>query len=137
MKLNLKQINNFNLQGTNHKHNLFLDASPDIGGEDKGFRPMELVAFGLASCSSMDLISILKKAKINYSDFEIEIECKRRAEIPKVFTDIHLTISLRIIDQNLTENKMKKWIELSIYKYCSVVAMLEKVSVTYSLILNQ
>ena len=136
MKLHLKQINNFNLQGSNNKHNLFLDASPDIGGEDKGFRPMELVALGLAGCSSMDLISILKKAKINYTDFNIEIEYKRRTEVPKIFTDIHLTISLQSTDQNLTEDKMKKWIELSIYKYCSVVAMLEKVEVTYSLVLD-
>lgn len=101
-----------------------IDGSPDIGGENLGVRPMELLLMSLGSCSSMDVISILQKMKQPLEDFRVEVNGKRReGEIPAVFTHIHLHYFLK---GNLDDSKVARAIDLSMGTYCSVTKMLEK-----------
>jgi putative redox protein len=85
---------------------------------------MQLVLSAAGSCSSMDIISILKKMKQDLRDFEVEVTAKREPDkVPSLFTEVHLHFKL---SGNLEEDKVGRAIELSMTKYCSVVKILEK-----------
>ena len=109
-----------------------IDGAESIGGEGKGVRPMELVLMALGSCSVFDLSSILKKQRQTPEDLQVEVEGKRRDEVPNIFTHIHLTF---ILKGQLDENKVQKAAELAVKRYCSVHDMLAAggVEITYSL----
>lgn len=111
---------------------IHIDGSPDIGGEGAGARPMELVLMALGSCSALDLVSILKKQRQRIDSFQIEVDGKRRDEVPNIFTTIHLTFKLQgAIDQA----KAEKAANLAVKKYCSVHDMLAAggVEITYDI----
>ena len=104
-------------------HNLVMDAAPEVGGEEAGFRPKELVLEGLAGCTAIDVMSILTKMKLIPEAFRVEVEAEQTEEHPKVFNKIHLKY---IIRGNIPEDKLIRAIELSQKQYCGVSAMLEK-----------
>ncbi len=126
-----KQSGDFQFKAYNASaYCLDLDASINLGGSEKGFRPMELVLTALGSCSSFDLIHILKKQKLELSSCQVKVEGKRSEEVPSLFDDIHLHYSLQ---GNIAENKIKRALELSIEKYCSVAHLLQPTAnITYS-----
>lgn len=103
-------------------HGMIIDGSPDIGGRNLGPRPMELVLMGLASCSAMDVMSILKKARQNVTDCTITAEAERADSIPKVFTKIHLVY--RVVGTDLRVPTVERAVKLSMETYCSVSKML-------------
>ncbi len=110
---------------------ILMDASSDHGGEDQGPRPMELVLVALGGCTGMDVISILQKMKEKVKNFEIKISAERAEEHPKVYKKVHLEYIFK--GENLKEENIKKAIELSQTKYCSVSAILKGTAeVTYS-----
>lgn len=138
MKIELNRLNNavhFEATGSSSDVKVHIDGSPEIGGEGLGVRPMELVLMALGSCSSLDLVSILKKQRQDITDFSVEVNGERREELPPVFTKIHMTIKL---SGNLDEQKVNKAAELAIRKYCSVHDMLVAggVEITYSIEIN-
>ncbi|TAH00200.1 MAG: OsmC family peroxiredoxin [Sphingobacteriales bacterium] len=112
-----------------------IDGSPEIGGQGLGVRPMEMVLMALGSCSSLDLVSILKKQRQVIDDFTVSINAERREQIPTVFTKIHLLFKLT---GTLDAQKVAKAAELAVKKYCSVHDMLEAggVEITYSIEIN-
>lgn len=112
-----------------------IDGSPDIGGLGLGVRPMEMVLMALASCSSLDLVSILKKQKQDLKDLSVSAEGERREQIPTIFTKIHLTFSMM---GNIDPAKAERAAELAVKKYCSVHDMLVAggIEITYSLLIN-
>ena len=97
-----------------------MDAPAVVGGEDDGFRPKQLLLEALAGCTSMDVISILKKMKISPESFRVEISASESAEHPKVFTDFHIKY---IVRGEVPEAKLNKAINLSQERYCGVTAM--------------
>lgn len=105
-------------------HTLVLDAAAEVGGADKGFRPMELMAISLAGCTAMDVISILRKKRQEVASFEVKVEAPRASEHPHVFTEMEITYVLRGkgIDPAAVERAMK----LSEDRYCPAQAMLRK-----------
>jgi putative redox protein len=105
-------------------HGIVIDGAPEIGGKNLGVRPMEMLLMGLGGCTTMDVLSILKKQRQNITDCQIEIEAERADEIPKVFTKIHLHFIIK--GYNLKQNAVERAINLSAEKYCSASAMLEK-----------
>ncbi len=109
---------------TESGHELAMDGSADIGGHDKGARPMEVVLSGLGGCSAIDVMTILKKSRQQVSKCEIEITAERADTIPRVFTKIHLFY--RVGGKNLESKKVARAVSLSMEKYCSVTRMLEK-----------
>jgi len=126
MKITLKRLDDaYNLEAVNEDGNKVLtDGAPKIGGNKKGMRPMQLVLTAAGSCSSIDIISILKKMKQDVDDFEVEVTAEREQDkVPSLFTEVHLHYKLT---GNLEEEKVRRAVELSITKYCSVVKILEK-----------
>jgi putative redox protein len=101
-----------------------LDGVAEAGGEDKGFRPLELMAVSLAGCTAMDVISILKKMKQEVTSFEVNVRAGRANEHPKVFTDI--TIEYMVTGKNIDRIAVEKAVNLSETRYCPSQAMLRK-----------
>ena len=104
-------------------HNLAMDSAPEVGGEETGFRPKELVLQGLAGFTAMDVMAILRKMKIEPKSFRVEVEAEQTEDHPKVFSKIHLKY---IVSGNVPEDKLMRAIDLSQNQYCGVSAMLEK-----------
>lgn len=97
----------------------------DLGAENKGFRPMELFAIGLAGCTAMDVISIMEKKRQQVSHFEVKVHAERAEEHPKVFT--RAKIEYLVSGQSIDESALVRSIELSASRYCPAQAMFEKV----------
>jgi len=105
------------------------------GNKENGFSPKALLLAGLAGCSGIDVVDILGKMRIEFSDFIIDGEAEQTEDHPKVFKEILITYHIKTAMEN--EDKVKKAIELSLEKYCGVAAMLKKNSpVNYKLILG-
>lgn len=99
-----------------------MGAGVDAGGNDDGFRPMELLLVGLAGCTAMDVISILQKKHQDVTEFTVDVLAERADGHPKVFTRIN--IEYIIAGRSIDPNAVERAIELSETKYCSVQAML-------------
>jgi len=121
----LNWIEKMSFEGETHsKHKIILDASEDVGGENKGPRPMELFIIGLMGCTAMDVISILTKMRKNVKSFKIVVDAKKAEEHPKVWTEINLKYTLK--GDDLDEKSVSTAIELSQNKYCSAAATLRR-----------
>ncbi len=110
---------------------LNLDGSPEIGGENKGFRPMQTLLAGLGGCSAIDVLNILKKQRQNVEDVKIEIKADRRTDQqPAIFKTIQVHF---IISGEVDAGKVEKALELTKDKYCSVYhIMCETSEIEYS-----
>jgi len=102
-----------------------LGTVPQVGGDDDGFRPLELIAIGLAGCTAMDVISILQKKRQKVSEFEVRVHADRADEHPKIFTNIQ--IHYKIKGENLSKEAVERAVQLSEEKYCPAQAMLKKI----------
>jgi len=94
------------------------------GKREDGFGAKALVLSAIAACSGIDVVDILLKMRVDFSDLEIEAEAEQTEEHPRVFKDIFVTYKLKTAKSN--EEKVKKAIDLSLDKYCGVSAMLKK-----------
>jgi len=94
------------------------------GNRIEGPGPKSLLLSGLAGCSGIDIVDLLKKMRVDFSGLLIDAEADLTAEHPKVFKDILITYSIKTDPAN--ESKVKKAIDLSLEKYCGVSAMLKK-----------
>jgi putative redox protein len=113
-------------------HHIILDAAPEVGGEDKGPRPKELMLASLAGCTGMDVISILNKMKVNVENFSIDIEAEVTEEHPKHYTSMHIIYKFK--GKDLDYDKLKKAVDLSQDKYCGVSAVYRKaMQLTYEI----
>lgn len=101
-----------------------IGADPDVGGANDGFRPLELLGVGLAGCTAIDVVSILKKKRQELTDFEVKVDVTRAPDHPHVFTSIHLTYI--VTGKNIDPAAVERAIELSQTRYCSASAMLAK-----------
>ncbi|NQD69263.1 OsmC family protein [Sphingobacterium shayense] len=138
MKINLERKNqavHFEASSELSSVKVNIDGSDTIGGEGKGVRPMELILMALGSCSVFDLNTILQKQRQKISDITVEVEGKRRDEIPNIFTHIHINFLLK---GEIDVVKAQKAADLAVKKYCSVHDMLAAggVEITYSLKIN-
>jgi putative redox protein len=104
---------------------LQFDAKKEVGGEGRGFIPMELMALSLAGCTAMDVISILRKKRQDVTGFEVRVDAPRATEHPKVFT--RATIEYMVTGHNIDEAAVVRAIELTAESYCPAQAMLGKV----------
>lgn len=116
-------------------HKILMDGPPEGGGHDLGPRPMEMLLLGTGSCSSYDVISILKKSRQDVNACEVEISSTRADTEPKVFTDIH--IHFKVAGKDLKEKQVERAVSLSAEKYCSASIMLgaiAKITHTFEII---
>jgi putative redox protein len=105
--------------------NIQLDAKKEVGGEGKGFIPLELMALSLAGCTAMDVISILKKKRQDVTDFEVRVNADRADEHPRVFTDAK--IDYLVTGHSVDEKAVLRAIQLTAERYCPAQAMLTPV----------
>lgn len=137
MRVTLDRIDgNFLFRGRNEDGaETHFDTSPEEGGSGKAPGPMQTVAMALGACSGIDVISILRKGREDVVDFHIDVDYERAADrTPAVFTEIHVHYALA---GELDPEKVRRAVELSIHKYCSVTKMLEKTAtIDYSFSVN-
>lgn len=94
------------------------------GDRKEGPNPKALLLSAIAACSGIDVVDILQKMRVNFTDLVIDVETEQTTEHPRVFKDIWVLYKIRTGADN--EDKVKKAIELSLEKYCGVSAMLRK-----------
>lgn len=112
-------------------HVVRVDGPPDHGGQNQGPRPMELMLMGLGTCSSFDVVHILKKSRQDVTDCRCQLEAERAEdEVPAVFTRIHLHFTVR--GRGMKENLVARAVSLSADKYCSASIMLARGGVEIS-----
>ncbi len=107
-------------------HDVILDSDPSVGGADLGSRPMELILEGLAGCTAMDVISIMRKKRQNVTGFEVTAHAERANQHPKVFTAIEINYIFR--GKDIDPKAVERAIELSEQIYCPAQAMLAQVA---------
>jgi putative redox protein len=134
MKVTVTRIDqDFHMEAVNDTGNrVYMDGSPAIGGHNQGARPMQMLLMGLGGCSCIDIISILRKQRIEPTSLSAEVTGHRDPEkIPSLFEQIHITFKVGgVADSN--HPKVVKAVELSMQKYCSVAKMLEsKATIEY------
>lgn len=110
---------------------IHLDAAKEIGGNDAGIRPMQLLLYGLAGCSGIDMVSILNKQKEVVEDISITVTAEREKDkVPALFTTIQVHFELK---GALNSTKVEKALALTFEKYCSVSAILaHTATISYS-----
>jgi len=101
-----------------------LGADPAVGGLNEGFRPLELLAVGLAGCTGMDVISILGKKRQPVAAFEVRVHADQAAEHPRVFTKV--LIEYVVTGTGVEREAVERAVGLSETKYCPAQAMLRK-----------
>ena len=136
MKIQLKRLNNdYHFETTNERgHVVHLDNKGEAVAQ--GASPMELLLMGIAGCSGIDIVMILKKQHLELEDLQMEVEGRRKDDgsIPNTFTNIHVKVLLK---GDIPENKARRAVDLSFETYCSVAKMLEKAAaVSYEVSLN-
>lgn len=126
MKAEVRWKGNLSFTGTaDSGFEVPLGTLPAVGGDDDGFRPLELMALSLAGCTAMDVISILQKKRQQVTDYRVDIQADRAGEHPKVFTEALLEYHLA--GDGLDEQAVIRSIELSATKYCPAQAMLGEI----------
>ncbi len=103
-------------------HAFIVDGAPDAGGRNTGPRPMELLAVSVATCTAMDVISVLRKMQQKVTGLRVHVDGERAEEHPKRFLNIH--VEFTITGYDLVPERVAHAIELSETKYCSVMASL-------------
>lgn len=113
-------------------HKITMDGPAESGGNNKGARPKPFMLLALAGCTGMDVVSILKKMKVDVKGLKIKVEGDMEDEIPKTFLSMHVIYMFK--GDDLPMDKLEKAVELSKEKYCGVSAMLQKViPITYEI----
>ncbi len=100
-----------------------LDADEKFGGKNKGVKPKDLVLTSIAGCTAMDVLSILRKMRLEPEALSVEASGDYVDEHPKIFKSIHLVF--RIKGDGMPIEKVKQAVDLSQKKYCGVTAMLK------------
>lgn len=137
MKVALERINQdylFKVTNSNG-HSVLLDNKSKKEGEVAGISPMELLLMGLAGCSSIDVVAILNKQKLNPTSLKMEVEGERNeTEIPSLFNKINVKV---IVEGETSPEKIRRAVQLSFDKYCSVSKTLEHTAeINYLIFLN-
>ncbi len=138
MKVVLERINDNYLFEANSSNNLqvLMDNKSKKEGKVEGISPMEVLLMGVAGCSSIDVVAILNKQRINPISLKMEVEGIRDPNaIPSPFTGINVTVFLE--GDNITAEKAKRAVQLSFDKYCSVSKSLDpNIIIKQNIVLN-
>jgi len=125
MNISVNWVDGMLMVGKSHSgHSITMDGPPEIGGENLGVRPMEMLLLGVAGCTMIDVVTTLKKMRQELTHCETKVNAERADNHPKVFTDIHIQFIIK--GKGLDTKKVEKAITLSAEKYCSASIMLGK-----------
>lgn len=104
--------------------NFKIDIAKEDGGDSSGMRPKALMLSSLAGCSGLDVASLIKKMKLEVSDFSIETIANLTDEHPRYYD--HVVIEYHFYGADLNEEKLQRAVDLSIEKYCGVMEMFRR-----------
>lgn len=107
-----------------NEHSLVTDTVIADGGNNEGPGPKRLMLASLAGCTGIDIVSILNKMKVPFSNLSIDTEGSLSEEHPKIYTHVKIIFKIKIAEADRT--KMEKAVHLSEDKYCGVMAMFKK-----------
>ncbi|NIP88765.1 MAG: OsmC family protein [Gammaproteobacteria bacterium] len=125
MKATVKWLQDVSFSGASASgHSVIMDGAPEFGGANQGMRPMEMLLLGMGGCTAFDVVHILRKARQDIVDFEVDLDAQRAEAPPKVFTRIHVHFDIR--GRNVSPAAVERAIDLSLSKYCSATIMLAK-----------
>ncbi len=132
MKSRIKFVEDMQFVATaDSGHAVVMDAPGSVGGNNRGSKPSELLLMAFGGCSGMDVVSILRKKKQDVRGFEMNVSGALPEEYPKSFTEIH--IEYIVTGKDISEDAVKRAIELSLEKYCLVGATIGKAAkITHS-----
>ena len=117
-------------------HKIIIDAVEKVGGENKGPRPKAFMQSALGGCTAMDVISILRKMRVELEDFKVHVDGEMTEEHPKHYSSMHITYEFT--GKNLAIAKLEKAVNLSEERYCGVSATYKKaMKVTHEIVVNQ
>ncbi|MFN0203318.1 MAG: OsmC family protein [Bacteroidia bacterium] len=119
-----KNTQNMAFQSEIDGHTLILDTTAENSGDDSGASPKKVLLATLAACTGMDVVALLKKMRVNFSDFDIETKADLTEEHPKVFSHVSITYHIKVAEED--KAKVEKAVTLSQEKYCGISAMLKK-----------
>jgi putative redox protein len=133
--LNVNWIKGMAFESDVNGHKITIDAMESVGGADKGPRPKPLMLLSLAGCTGMDVVSILKKMKVEFDDFAVEIESEMTEEHPKHYNKIK--VIYKFWGNDLPLDKIQRAVSLSDENYCGVSAVYKKaIDMSYEIRLN-
>lgn len=136
-KISVERVDDaFHFVGTNERGNkVHMDIGTEEGGHEQGAGPMQLLIMAMGGCSGIDVLSILKKGRQQVDSFKVDLTAERaEGEVPSLFTKVHAHFTLT---GELDSDKVKRAIDLSIGKYCSVAKTIESTAtITYSYTVN-
>lgn len=117
-------------------HSLLIDTSVENGGENKGHGPKALMLSSLAGCSGLDVVSLLKKMRVDVDDFKIVVTADLTEEHPKFYDKVH--VAYHFYGTDLDQSKIEKSVNLSVEKYCGVMEMFRQFAkVTTEILIHQ
>jgi putative redox protein len=126
MKISLHGTPDFRFESRNpdNGYAFSIGASKSIGGDESGFRPMQVLLASLGGCSGIDVINILRKSRVDFDAVDVDVEGERKQGVePSPFTRVKLTF--RVTGRNVERSKAEKDVSLSVEKYCSAIASLD------------
>lgn len=123
-EINLEWLENMAFKTQLNGHELILDASTEGGGENRGPRPKILMMVALAGCTGMDVVSILKKMRVEVEGFNVRVEGELTEEHPKHYTSMKIIYEFK--GKDLPMEKLEKAVSLSEERYCGVNAVYKK-----------
>jgi len=117
-------------------HKIIIDAEEKVGGKNLGPSPKPLILNALSGCTAMDVISILRKMRVEPEEFVVEVEANNTDEHPKYFDTIKLIYKFK--GKDLPMSKLEKAVSLSQERYCGVSYMLSKtVEITHEIVVEE
>jgi putative redox protein len=120
------EVNGFNIK---------LDAAEKVGGKNSGPRPKPLILVALGGCTGMDVVSILKKMRVEPDYFNVEVSGEMTEEHPKYYHKLHINYLFR--GKDLPMAKLEKAVNLSQERYCGVSEMLKKAAeITHEIVIE-
>ena len=120
LKVNVEWLENMAFKAVLNGHEIVIDAGDQVGGENRGPRPKPFMLTALAGCTGMDVVSILKKMRVELDYFNVVVEGELTEEHPKHFIKMHVIYEFK--GKDLPMAKLEKAIELSEERYCGVSA---------------
>ncbi|MCB8995486.1 MAG: OsmC family protein [Bacteroidales bacterium] len=118
--ITMNWLKNMAFETSVNGHKIILDASEEGGGENLGPRPKAFMLVALGGCTGMDVVSILKKMRVEYKSLEIVVEGDTADEHPKKF--LKMNVIYNFVGENLPLDKIQKAVDLSKDRYCGVYA---------------
>ena len=119
--VNTRWMDNMSFETEINGHKIIIDADSDVGGEDLGPRPKPFMLAALGGCTGMDVVSILKKMRVEFRQLNVKVEGKLTTEHPRKFHHMHVTYEIE--GDNLPLEKIQKAVSLSEDRYCGVSAV--------------